>query len=172
MAHLGPRGFLGDQVVVRGEVSLEGCFVILHAVIHQGAGALALAVQTDHAFQRIVGAAGGGQQGIPCPQQTEQGHGQRVGAALELAAHEGVFRAHHLGKDLLEFCAAGIPQAVAGGAQHIGGGHLGVRESFQHFELVKIADLLHMAEVGLAQFHGLFVQRQNFGFVIEKVVQN
>ena len=29
-----------------------------------------------------------------------------------------------------------------------------------------------MAEVGLAQFHGLFVQRQNFGFIIEKVVQN
>ena len=32
--------------------------------------------------------------------------------------------------------------------------------------------LLHMAEVGLAQLHSLFVQRQNFGFVIEKVVQH
>ena len=80
----------------------------------------------------------------------------------------GILCAHHLGKDLLQLCAAGIPQAVAGGAQHIGRGHLGIRKGFQHFELVKIADLLHMAEVGLAQLHSLFVQRQNFGFVIEK----
>ena len=29
-----------------------------------------------------------------------------------------------------------------------------------------------MAEVGLAQLHSFFVQRQNFRFVIEKVVQH
>jgi len=163
---------LGDQVIIRGEVGFQRSFIVPDAVIHQGAGAPALAVQTDHTFQRIVGTAGGSQQGVPCPQQAEQRHSQRVGAALELAAHEGILCAHHLGKNLLQLCAAGIPQAVAGGAQHIGGGHLGIRKGFQHFELVKIADLLHMAEVGLAQLHSLFVQRQNFGFVIEKVVQH
>ena len=172
VAHLCTGGLLGDQVIIRGEVGFQRSFIVPDAVIHQGAGALALAVQTDHAFQRIVGTAGGSQQGVPCPQQAEQRHSQRVGAALELAAHEGILCAHHLGKDLLQLCAAGIPQAVAGGAQHIGGGHLGIRKGFQHFELVKIADLLHMAEVGLAQLHSLFVQRQNFGFVIEKVVQH
>ena len=45
MAHLGPGGLLCNQVVVRGEVSLEGSFVVLDAVVHQGTGALALAVQ-------------------------------------------------------------------------------------------------------------------------------
>ena len=29
-----------------------------------------------------------------------------------------------------------------------------------------------MAEIGLAQLHGLFVQCQHFGFVIKKVVEN
>ena len=58
---------MGDQVVIRGEVGLEGGFVIVYAVVHQGTGALALTVQTDDALQRIVGAAGGGQQGIVPP---------------------------------------------------------------------------------------------------------
>ena len=140
----------------------------MDAVVHQGTGALALAVQTDDALQRIVGAAGGGQQGVPCPQQAEQGHRQRMGAALELAAHQCILCAHHLGKDLFQLCAAGVPQAVAGGAQHIGGGHLGVGKGLEHLELVEIADFLHMAEIGLAQLHGLFVQCQHFGFVIKK----
>ena len=170
MAYLCTRGFLGDQVVVRGEVGLEGGFVIVYAVVHQGTGALALAVQTDDALQRIVGAAGGGQQGVPCPQQTEQCHRQRVGAALELAAHQRILCAHDLCKDLLQLGTAGIPQAVAGGAQHIGGGHLGVRKGFQHLELVVVADVLHLLEVGLAELESFFIQRQNFGFVVEKVI--
>ena len=172
MADLCPRGLLSDQRVIRGEVGLEGGFVVPDAVVHQGSGALALAVQTDHALQRIVGAAGSGQQGIPCPQQAEQGHRQRMGAALELTAHKGILRAHHLGKDLLELGAAGIPQAVAGGAQHIGGGHLGIGKGLEHFQLVVVPDLLHVVEIGLAELHGLFVQRQDFGFVIKKVVQH
>ena len=169
MADLGPRCLLGDPIVIRGEVGLEGGFVVLDAVVHQGAGALALAVQPDDAFQRIVGAAGGSQQGVSCPQQTEQRHGQRMRAALELAADEGVLRPHHLGKDLLQLGASGIPQAVAGGAQHIGGGHLGIRKGFQHLELVEIADLFHVLEVGLAEFHGFFIEGQHFGFEIKKV---
>ena len=172
MAHLCAGGFLGDQVIIRGEVGLEGGFVIVYAVVHQGAGTLTLAVQTDDALQRIVRAAGCGQQGVPCPQQTEQCHRQRVGATLELAAHQRILCAHNLCKDLLQLGAAGIPQAVAGGAQHIGGGHLGIRKGLEHFQLVEIPDLLHLAEVGLAQLHGLFVQRQNLGLVIKKVVQN
>ena len=172
VADLGPRCLLGDQVIIRGEVGLEGGFVVLVAVVHQGAGALALAVQPDDAFQRIVGAAGGSQQGVSCPQQTEQRHGQRMRAALELAADEGILRPHHLGKDLLQLGAAGIPQAVAGGAQHIGGGHLGIGKGLEHFQLVEIPDLLHLAEIGLAQLHGLFVQRQHLGLIIKKVVQN
>ena len=170
MAHLGPRSLFCNEVVVRGEIGLEGCFIILNTVIHQGAGALSLPVQTNDAFQRIVGTAGGSQQRIPCPQQTEQCHCQRVGAALELAAHKRILRSHHLGKDLFQLCTAGIPQAVAGGAQHIGGGHLRVRKGFQHLELVEVPDLFHMMEIGLAQLHGLFVQRQNFGFIIKKVI--
>ena len=172
MAHLGPGGLLCNQVVVRGEVSLEGSFVVFDAVVHQGTGALALAVQTDDALQRIVGAAGGGQQGVPCPQQTEQRHRQRVGAALELAAHQCILCAHDLRKNLLQLGAAGIPQAVAGGAQHIGGGHLGIGKGLEHLQLVEIPDFLHLAEVGLAQLHGLFVQRQHLGLIIKKVVQN
>ena len=172
MAHLCAGSFLGDQVVVRGEVGLEGGFVIVYTVVHQGAGALSLAVQTDDALQRIVGAAGCGQQGIPCPQQAEQRHRQRVGATLELAAHQRILCAHDLCKDLLQLGTAGIPQAVAGGAQHIGGGHLGIGKGLEHFQLVEIPDLLHLAEVGLAQLHGLFVQRQHLGLVIKKVVQN
>ena len=170
MAHLRARGLLGDQLIVRGEVILQRRFVVPNAVVHQGAGALALTVQTDDAFQRVVGTARGGQQGIARPQQAEEGHRQRVGAALELAAHQRILRAHHLGKDLLELGAAAVPQAVAGGAQHIGGGHLGVRKGFQHLELVVIADVLHLLEVGLAKRKGLFVQRQNFGLVIEKLI--
>ena len=172
MAHLGPGGLLCNQVVVRGEVSLEGSFVVFDAVVHQGTGALALAVQTDDALQRIVGAAGGGQQGVPCPQQAEQGHRQRMGAALELAAHQCILCAHHLGKDLFQLCAAGVPQAVAGGAQHIGGGHLGVRKGFQHFELVEIPDLLHVAEIRLAELHGLLVKGEDLGLEIKKVVEH
>ena len=172
MADLCPRGLLSDQRVIRGEIGLEGGFVVPDAVVHQGAGALALAVQTDHTLQRIVGAAGSSQQGIPCPQQAEQGHRQRMGAALELAAHKGILRAHHLGKDLLELGAAGIPQAIAGGAQHIGGGHLGIGKGLEHFQLVVVPDLLHVVEIGLAELHGFFVQRQDFGFVIKKVVQH
>ena len=172
MADLCPRGLLSDQRVIRGEVGLEGDFIVPDAVVHQGAGALALAVQTDHALQRIVGAAGSSQQGIPCPQQAEQGHRQRMGAALELTAHKGILRAHHLGKDLLELGAAGIPQAVAGGAQHIGGGHLGIGKGLEHFQLVVVPDLLHVVEIGLAELHGFFVQRQDFGFIIKKVVQH
>ena len=172
MAHLCAGGFLGDQIVVRGEVGLEGSFVVVYAVVHQGAGALALAVQTDDALQRIVGAAGGGQQGVPCPQQTEQCHRQRVGAALELAAHQRILCAHDLCKDLLQLGAAGIPQAVTGSAQHIGGGHLCIGKSLEHLQLVEIPDLLHLAEVGLAHLHSLFVQRQHLGLIIKKVVQN
>ena len=67
VAYLCTGGFLGDQVVVRSEVCFKGGFVIVYAVVHQGTGALALAVQTNDALQRIVGAAGGGQQGVPCP---------------------------------------------------------------------------------------------------------
>ena len=93
-----------------------------------------------------------------------------MGAALELAAHQCIFGAHHLGKDLLELGAAAVPQAVAGGTQHIGGGHLGVRKCFQHLELVVVADVLHLLEVGLAELEGFFIQRQNFGFIIEKVI--
>jgi len=93
-----------------------------------------------------------------------------MGTALELAAHQCIFGAHHLGKDLLELGAAGVPQAVAGGTQHIGGGHLGVRKGFQHLELVVVADVLHLLEVGLAELEGFFIQRQNFGFIIEKVI--
>ena len=172
MAHLCAGGFLGDQVIIRGEVGLEGGFVIVYAVVHQGSGTLALAVQTDDALQRIVGAAGGGQQGVPCPQQTEQCHRQRVGAALELAAHQRVLCAHDLRKDLLQLGTAGIPQTVTGGAQHIGGGHLGIGKSLEHLQLVEIPDFLHLAEVGLAQLHGLFVQCQHLGLIIKKVVQN
>ena len=172
MAHLCAGGFFGDQVVIRGEVGLEGGFIIVYAVVHQSAGAPALAVQTNDALQRIVGAAGGGQQGVPCPQQTEQRHRQRVGAALELAAHQCILCAHDLRKNLLQLGAAGIPQAVAGGAQHIGGGHLGIGKGLEHLQLVEIPDFLHLAEVGLAQLHGLFVQRQHLGLIIKKVVQN
>ena len=93
-----------------------------------------------------------------------------MGAALELTANKGILRAHHLGKDLLELGAAGVPQAVAGGTQHIGGGHLGVRKCFQHLELVVVADVLHLLEVGLAELEGFFIQCQNFGFIIEKVI--
>ena len=77
-----------------------------------------------------------------------------------------------LGEDLLELGAAGIPQAIAGGAQHIGGGHLGIGKGLEHFQLVVVPDLLHVVEIGLAEFHGFFVQRQDFGFVIKKVVQH
>lgn len=168
MAHLCAGGFFGDQVVVRGEVGLEGGFVVVYAVVHQGAGALALAVQTDDALQRIVGTPGSGQQGVPCAKQTKQCHRQRVGTTLELAAHQRILCAHDLRKDLLQFSAAGIPQAVAGGAQHIGGGHLGIRKGLEHLQLVEIPDLLHLAEVGLAQRHGLFVQRQHLGLIIKK----
>ena len=169
---LSPRGFLGNQLIIRGKIGLEGSFVVLYAVVHQGAGALALAIQTNDTLQRIVGTAGGGQQGIPCPQQTKQGHGQSMGAALELAAHKGVFRAHHLGKDLLEFGAAGIPQAIARGAKHIGRRHLGITKSLEHLELVEIPDLLHVAEIGLAELHGLFVQGEHLGFIIKEMVQH
>ena len=92
-----------------------------------------------------------------------------MGAALELAAHEGILCAHHLGKDLLQLCAACIPQAVASGAQHIGGGHLGIRKGFQHLELVVVADLFHVPEVGLAELHGFFIEGQHFGFEIKKM---
>jgi len=170
VADLRARGFLGDELIVRGKVGLQRGLVVLDAVIHQGSGAFALAIQTDDAFQRVIRAARGSQQGIACPQQTKEGHGQRVGAALELAAHQCIFSAHHLGKDLLELGAAGVPQAVAGGTQHIGGGHLGVRKGFQHLELVVVADVLHLLEVGLAELEGFFIQRQNFGFVVEKVI--
>ena len=170
MAYFGPRGLFCNEVVVRGKIGLEGRFVVLHAVIHQRAGAFAFAVQADHALQRIVGAAGSGQQGVPRVQQAEQCHGQRMGAALELAAHQSVLGPHHLSKDLFQLGAAGIPQAVSGGAQHIGGGHLGVGKGFQHLELVIVPDLLHVAEIGPAKLHGFFIQRQDFGFVIEKVV--
>ena len=172
VAHLRARGLLGDQLIVRGEVILQRRFVVPDAVVHQGAGALALAVQTDDAFQRVVGTARGGQQGIARPQQAEEGHRQRVGAALELAAHQRILCAHDLRKDLLQLGTAGIPQAVAGGAQHIGGGHLGIGKGLEHLQLVEIPDFLHLAEVGLAQLHGLFVQRQHLGLIIKKVVQN
>ena len=92
-----------------------------------------------------------------------------MGTALELTAHQRILCAHDLCKDLLQLGAAGIPQAVAGGAQHIGGGHLGVRKGFQHLELVEVADLLHVPEIGLAECHGLFVQSQDFGFEIKKM---
>ena len=170
VADLRARGFLGDELIVRGKVGLQRGLVVLDAVIHQGSGAFALAIQTDDPFQRVIRTARGGQQGIACPQQTKEGHGQRVGAALELTAHQCIFGAHHLGKDLLELGAAGVPQAVAGGTQHIGGGHLGVRKGFQHLELVVVADVLHLLEVGLAELEGFFIQRQNFGFIIEKVI--
>ena len=170
VADLRARGFLGDELIVRGKVGLQRGLVVLDAVIHQGSGAFALAIQTDDAFQRVIRTARGSQQGIACPQQAKEGHGQRMGAALELAAHQCIFGAHHLGKDLLELGAAGVPQAVAGGTQHIGGGHLSVRKCFQHLELVVVADVLHLLEVGLAELEGFFIQRQNFGFIIEKVI--
>ena len=170
MADLGPGSLLRDEVIVRGKIGLEGSFVVLDAVIHQGTGTFALAVQTNNAFQRVIGTAGSGQQGITGPQQAEEGHCQRMGTALELAAHQRILCTHHLGEDLLQFGAAGIPQAIACGAQHIGRGHLSIRESFQHLELVIVADLLHLLEVGLAELEGLFIQCQNLGFIIEKVV--
>ena len=51
VADLRARGFLGDELIVRGKVGLQRGLVVLDAVIHQGSGAFALAIQTDDPFQ-------------------------------------------------------------------------------------------------------------------------
>ena len=102
MADFGPGGRRRDGLVVGGEVGLQGRFLVADAVVGQGALARALAPDADDPFQGVVGAAGGGQQGVPRPQQPEQGHRQGVGAAHELAAHQRVLAAHGLGKDGLQ----------------------------------------------------------------------
>ena len=163
MAHLCAGGFLGDQIVVRGEVGLEGSFVVVYAVVHQGAGALALAVQTDDALQRIVGAAGGGQQGIAGAQQTKQGDRQGVGAAHELRAHEGSLSTHAAGEDLLQLITAVVPDAVAAGTPEVPGLDTAIGEGTQHFQLVVVADFLHMAERFTTKFQSFSVQFQHIG---------
>ena len=113
MHHRGGLGLLGNQVVVGGEVRQQRAFVILNAVLPQGAAALARLADADHALQRVVGAAGRSQQGVPRAQQAEKRDRQGVGAAHELRAHQRCLRPHAAGKDLLQLIAAVVPDAVA-----------------------------------------------------------
>ena len=172
MADLGSRSLAGDQRIVRGHIRQQRCLIVQDAIIHQSAGALALAIQTNDPLQGIVGTAGGGQQRVTRTQQAEQRHCQGVGAAHELTAHQRILTAHHLRKDLFQLGTARIPQAIPGSTQHICGGHLGIGKGPQHLELVIVPDLLCMAEIGLAQLHGLLVQGQHLGFKIKKLVQH
>ena len=113
MYHRGGPGLLGDQVIVGGKVRQQRALVVVHAKLPQRTAALARVSDADDAFQRVIRAARGGQQGVAGAQQTEQRDGQRVGAAHELRAHQCGLGPHAAGKDLLQLVAAVVPDAVA-----------------------------------------------------------
>ena len=163
MHHRGGLGLLGNQVVVGGEVRQQRAFVIPDAVLPQGAAALARLADADHALQRVVGAAGRSQQGVPRAQQAEKRDRQGVGAAHELRAHERCLRPHAAGKDLLQLIAAVVPDAVAARPPEVPCLNAAVGKGAQHLELVVVADLLHMGKLLTAEGKGLAVQRQHLG---------
>ena len=164
----GGFGLLGDEIVVGGKIGMQRAFVVLHAEFAQRAAALARLAQADDALERIVGAAGGGQQRIAGAQQAEQRHRQRVGAAHELRAHQGGFGPHAAGEDLLQLIAAVVPDAVAGRAPKMARLDAGIGEGAQHFELVVVADGFDAGERFAAEREGLFVQGEDFGLYIVK----
>lgn len=162
--HNGSRfGFFSNQRVVRGVVGQQRALVVVDAVLPQGAAALACFANADDTLQRIVGAAGGGQQGIAGAQQTKQGDRQGVGAAHELRAHKGSLGAHAAGEDLLQLITAVVPDAVAAGTPEVPGLDTAIGEGTQHFQLVVVADLLHMAERFTTKFQSFSVQFQHVG---------
>ena len=168
--HNGSRfGFFSNQRIVRGVVGQKRALVVVDAVLPQGAAALACFANADDTLQRIVGAAGGGQQGVAGAQQTKQGDRQGVGAAHELRAHEGSLGAHAAGEDLLQLITAVVPDAVAAGAPEVPGLDTAIGEGTQHFQLVVVADLLHMGKLRTAEVEGLAVQRQHFGAQVVKL---
>ena len=167
--HRGGLGLLGDQVIVGGEVRQQRALVVVHAKLPQRAAALARVSDADDAFQRVIRAARGGQQGVAGAQQTEQRDGQCVGAAHELRAHQCGLGPHAAGKDLLQLVAAVVPDAVAAGPPEMPCLDAAVGEGAQHFELVVVADLLHMGKLRTAEVEGLAVQRQHFGAQVVKL---
>ena len=167
--HRGGPGLLGDQVIVGGEVRQQRALIVVHAKLPQRAAALARVSDADDAFQRVIRAARGGQQGVAGAQQTEQRDGQRVGAAHELRAHQCGLGPHAAGKDLLQLVAAVVPDAVAAGPPEMPCLDAAVGEGTQHFELVVVADLLHMGKLRTAEVEGLAVQRQHFGAQVVKL---
>ena len=146
--HHGRRFRLGRNArIVRGEILFQRYFVILDAVFPKRTAALAGLPDANDPFQRIVGAAGGGQQGVPGAEQSKQRHRQRMGAAHELGTHQRRLGAHAAAEYLLQLVAAVIPDAVAGGAEKVLGGHAAVGEGPQHFQLVIVPDALHMGKL-------------------------
>ena len=158
---------MGNQVVIRLVVRRQGGLVVLHAIIGQRAKALARPVNADDAFQRIVGAAGGGQQGIAGAQQAKQGHGEGVGAAQKMAAAEGILGAHQVGKHPVQLFAARVVVSIAGAAHQLGGAHLIVGKGAQHPPLVFIADRLHLGKLRRTQFQCFFIQLQHLGLQVK-----
>ena len=74
---------------------------------------LALAPQTDHLLEGVVGASGERKQAIAWSQHAEQGGGDRVGAGDELQTHRRGFGLQHPGKDPVEGLATEVAMAVA-----------------------------------------------------------
>jgi hypothetical protein len=166
MHHGSGLGVLCNGGIVRRKVRQQGHLIVMDAVFLQRAAALASLANTDHAFQRIIGAAGGGQQGVPCAQQTEQRHCQGVGTTHELRAYQSVLGPHAARKYFLQLIAAIVPHAVTGGAKEMPGFHAAVRKGAQHFQLVIIADLFQVGKLIAAKFQRFAVQFQHLGFQI------
>ena len=166
MHHRGGFCLFGNVGVVGGKVRQQRALVVVYTILPQGAAALARLADADHALQRVVGAACGGQQGVARAQQAEQCHRQRVGAAHKLRAHQRRLGSHAAGKDLLQLIAAVVPDAVAAAAPEMAGLDAAIGEGAQHFKLVEIPDLLDMGKLLAAKGQRLLVQRQNFGFQV------
>ena len=167
--HCRGLGLLGNQVIVGRKVRQQRALVVVYAELPQRTAALARITDADDAFQRVIGAAGGGQQGIAGAQQAKQRHGQRVCAAHKLWAHEGGLGPHAAGKDLFQLVAAVVPHAITAGPPEMPRLDAAVGEGTQHFQLVVVANLLHMGKLRTAEVKGFAVQRQHFGAQVIKL---
>ena len=132
-----------DALVVDAAVREEIDLVVGHAVLGQGARALA---DADDLLERVVRAADGGEQLVAGAQVGAQRDGQRVRAAQDARAHERGLGVKAVGIDALERVAADVVVAVAGGAGEAAGIDAVLLHGGDDLRLVVLGDLVNLIE--------------------------
>ena len=103
---------------VGGAVGAQGQLLVVDAELLQRAGLLP-ALHANDALDGVIRRTGDAEHLIPGAEHAEQRHGEGVGAADKVVAHQGVLRAKGVGVDLVQHVTAPVAVAVAGAAHKV-----------------------------------------------------